>query len=98
MRLQDKVAIITGSGSGFGRAAAVRFAEEGARVVVVDIDADGGSETVKRIAAAGSQGELVVADVADRRRCQPRRRSCSRALRRHRRARQQRGDRAGLRR
>jgi NAD(P)-dependent dehydrogenase (short-subunit alcohol dehydrogenase family) len=64
MRLEGKVAMITGSGSGFGRAAAVRFAEEGARVVVVDIDGDGGGETLKRIAAAGSQGDLVVADVA----------------------------------
>ena len=41
MRLRDKVAIVTGSASGFGRATAARFAEEGASVVVADLDADG---------------------------------------------------------
>jgi NAD(P)-dependent dehydrogenase (short-subunit alcohol dehydrogenase family) len=64
MRLQGKVAIITGSGSGFGQAAAVRFAEEGSRVVVVDLDAAGGGDTVKLIANAGSEAELVVADIS----------------------------------
>ena len=64
MRLEGKVAIVTGSGSGFGQAAAVRFAEEGARVVVVDIDKTGGADTLERLAALGVQGELVVADVS----------------------------------
>jgi NAD(P)-dependent dehydrogenase (short-subunit alcohol dehydrogenase family) len=46
MRLKDKIAIITGGGSGIGRATCQRFAEEGARVVVADINQKGGKETV----------------------------------------------------
>lgn len=64
MRLADKVAIVTGSASGFGRATAVRFAEEGAQVVVVDLHEHAASETVELIADAGSEGALVVADVS----------------------------------
>jgi NAD(P)-dependent dehydrogenase (short-subunit alcohol dehydrogenase family) len=64
MRLKDKVAIITGSGSGFGQAAAVRFAQEGAQVVVVDRDEAGGDATVELVAEAGSQAALVVADIS----------------------------------
>jgi 3-oxoacyl-[acyl-carrier protein] reductase len=58
MRLRDKIAIVTGAGSGFGEGIAKRFAEEGAKVVVADINADAG----KRVAAA-VQGEFVLADV-----------------------------------
>jgi 3-oxoacyl-[acyl-carrier protein] reductase len=58
MRLRDKVAIVTGAGSGFGEGIARRFAEEGAKVVVADINAEGG----KRVAAA-VRGEFVQADV-----------------------------------
>ena len=43
MRLKDKVAIVTGAGSGIGRAIALRFAQEGARVVLVDRDQAGGA-------------------------------------------------------
>ena len=56
MRLADKVAIVTGAASGFGRTTAVRFAEEGARVVVADLDESGGAETVQLVAAAGAGG------------------------------------------
>jgi 3-oxoacyl-[acyl-carrier protein] reductase len=63
-RLERKVAIITGAASGFGRATAVRFAREGARVVVVDLDEPGGAETVDQIRAVGSDGRLVVGDVS----------------------------------
>jgi NAD(P)-dependent dehydrogenase (short-subunit alcohol dehydrogenase family) len=49
MRLKDKVALITGAGSGMGRATAILFAREGARVAVVDIDVAGGEETVRAI-------------------------------------------------
>jgi 3-oxoacyl-[acyl-carrier protein] reductase len=64
MKLRDKVAVVTGSASGFGRTTAARFAEEGAKVLVVDLDAEGGAETVSLVKGAGSDAELVVADVS----------------------------------
>ena len=63
-RLQDKVALITGAGSGIGRATAQRFAAEGAAVVVVDVDEAGGQETVQAITAAGYPALFVHADVS----------------------------------
>lgn len=70
MKLRDKVAIITAAGSGSGRAGAVLFATEGAKVVVADIDAKGGQETVKLVAEAGGEAIFVPVDcgrVADMR-------------------------------
>jgi NAD(P)-dependent dehydrogenase (short-subunit alcohol dehydrogenase family) len=64
MRLEGKVGIVTGSGSGFGRTTALRFAEEGARVVVVDVDGAAAAETVELIGAAGGDGHPVVEDIA----------------------------------
>lgn len=64
MRLADRVALITGAGSGIGRASALRFAAEGARVVVVDWKPDGGRETVARIQADGGRALFVAADVS----------------------------------
>ena len=64
MRLDGKVALITGAGSGVGRAAALLFAREGARVVVCDIDARSGEETRAVIEAAGGVSSFVQADVA----------------------------------
>jgi NAD(P)-dependent dehydrogenase (short-subunit alcohol dehydrogenase family) len=64
MRLDGKVAVITGGGSGFGQSAAVRFAEEGARIVVVDWDRVGAEATAKLVADAGFGAELVIGDVA----------------------------------
>ncbi len=66
MRLQDKVAIVTGGGSGFGAAIARRFAEEGAKLVVNDIDDAGGEGVAAAIEAAQGQGAAlyVRADVA----------------------------------
>ena len=66
MRLQDKVAIVTGAGSGNGRGIALRLAEEGARVVVADVNEAGAAETVALIEAAGGQARVVRADVSRR--------------------------------
>ena len=65
-RLDGKVALVTGGGSGIGRASALAFAREGARVVVVDIDTEQGQATVDTIESAGSQAMFVRADVSQR--------------------------------
>jgi 3-oxoacyl-[acyl-carrier protein] reductase len=66
MRLNDRVAIITGSGAGIGRAGALTFAREGAKVAVVDIDEKAAKEVAEEIAAAGGEAMAIAADVADR--------------------------------
>lgn len=65
MRLKDKVAIITGGGSGIGREMCVLFAAEGAKVVVADIDVDAAEETVDIICERGDQARSVMVDVTD---------------------------------
>ena len=62
-KLDGKVTLITGAGSGIGRATALLFAEEGAKVVVADYAAEGGEETVRLIAEAGGQAIFVHVDV-----------------------------------
>jgi 3-oxoacyl-[acyl-carrier protein] reductase len=64
MRLAGKTAIITGGGSGFGRATAVRFAAEGARIAIADIDEQGAATTAALVEAAGSEAEVVVGDIS----------------------------------
>ena len=64
MRLANKVAIITGAGSGIGRASAYLFAREGARIVVADIDDAGGEETVTNIKAGGGEAIFAHTDVS----------------------------------
>ena len=66
-RVEGKVCLVTGGGSGLGRADAIRLAEEGATVVVTDIDVAGGEETV---ALAGSNTVFMEQDVADEARWQ----------------------------
>ncbi len=63
--LQDKVAIITGSGRGIGAAAAKLYAQHGAKVVVSDIDPAPANETAEAIKAAGGSAIAVAADVTD---------------------------------
>ncbi|HVB73515.1 MAG TPA: glucose 1-dehydrogenase [Ktedonobacteraceae bacterium] len=65
MRLEDKVALITGSAGGMGKAAAELFAREGASVIVTDIVSDAGEETVQGIRDAGGKAIFVKADVAN---------------------------------
>jgi NAD(P)-dependent dehydrogenase (short-subunit alcohol dehydrogenase family) len=64
MKMKDKVAVVTGGASGIGRATALAFAREGARVVVIDRDAAGGEHTISEIRDAGGNGVFVRADVA----------------------------------
>ena len=64
MRLAEKVALITGAGSGIGRESAMLFAAEGARVVVVDVEDKGGEETVAAVKKNGGRAAYVHADVS----------------------------------
>jgi NAD(P)-dependent dehydrogenase (short-subunit alcohol dehydrogenase family) len=70
MRLQDKVALITGAGSGIGRETATLFAREGASVVVVDVNDAAGQETVDMIETIGGQATYVHADIAQAASCE----------------------------
>ena len=63
MDMRGKVAVITGAGSGIGRATAVRLAREGASVIVADLDEPGSRETVARITEVGGTAAAVQADV-----------------------------------
>ena len=70
-KLEGKVALITGSGRGIGRAIALKLASEGARIVINDLDAEPAQETVEAIRAAGGQavacvGSVAAPDFADR--------------------------------
>lgn len=63
-KLEGKVAIITGAGSGIGRATAILFAEEGAKVVVVDCNIDAGEEAARIIVQKGGEATFIYADVS----------------------------------
>src|SRR6266446_1633233 len=64
MRLKDKRAIITGVGAGIGEAIAIRFAEEGARLVLADIHEPAGRATLDKVTAMGAQATFVQADIS----------------------------------
>jgi NAD(P)-dependent dehydrogenase (short-subunit alcohol dehydrogenase family) len=64
-KFEGKVGLVTGAGSGIGRACALLMARKGAKVVVADVDVAGGEETVKLIEGAGGKALFVKADVAD---------------------------------
>jgi len=63
-RLQDRVALITGAASGIGRQTALLFADQGCKVLVVDVQDDAGAETVDTIRGAGGNAQYVHADVS----------------------------------
>lgn len=64
MKLDGKVALVTGAGSGMGRAMAILFAGEGAKVSVVDVNATGGQETAELVKQNGGTCQFISADVA----------------------------------
>jgi NAD(P)-dependent dehydrogenase (short-subunit alcohol dehydrogenase family) len=64
VRLKDKVAIVTGGGSGIGRASALRLAQEGARVTVADVAEEQGRETLRLLEAKGGAGLFIRTDVS----------------------------------
>ena len=64
MRLQGKVALVTGAGSGFGEGIATRFAAEGARVIINDVSVKAGERVAAAINATGGQAQFVAADVS----------------------------------
>jgi NAD(P)-dependent dehydrogenase (short-subunit alcohol dehydrogenase family) len=65
MRLKDKVAIVTGMGAGIGEAIAIRFAEEGARQILNDLNEANGRAVLEKVRAKGGQAELVAGDISE---------------------------------
>lgn len=64
MRLMNKIALVTGAGSGMGRASAILFSKEGAKISIVDIDSNTGQQTVESIKQEGGEAIFVHADVS----------------------------------
>lgn len=65
-RLDNKLAVVTGAGSGIGRASALRFAREGARLAVIDLNPDGLAETAELVKGEGAEVLSITADCTDR--------------------------------
>ena len=70
IRLDGKVALVTGGGSGIGRATSIAYAQSGASVVVADVDEAGAKETVEQIKRAGAKALLVRTDVSKEAQCE----------------------------
>ena len=66
MRLQDRVAIVTGGGSGIGRGTCFRLSEEGARIAVFDVNLEAAEDTAREIASSGGQALALRVDVSSR--------------------------------
>jgi len=64
MKLESRVALVTGAASGISRAVAIRFAQEGAVVMAADFDTEGGKETVQQIRRSGGRAEFAQLDVS----------------------------------
>ncbi len=69
MRLKNKVALITGASSGIGKASALLFASEGAKVVIADLNDDGANETIKEIETSGNEASFIHTDVSQSDHC-----------------------------
>ncbi len=65
MRLRDKIAVITGVGAGIGEAIAIRFAEEGARLALADIQEAAGRATLDNVTRMGAKAAFVQADIQE---------------------------------
>ena len=65
MELQDKVAVVTGAASGIGKATAQALAAEGARVIVADIDREGGEKSAATLRESGARAEFIAVDMTD---------------------------------
>ena len=68
IKLRERVAVVTGAASGIGAATALLFAQQGARVALVDIDGDGLAQSLQAIKAAGGTGRIIEADVSQAKR------------------------------
>lgn len=65
MKLKDKVAVVTGAGSGIGQAIAFKYAQEGAKIVIADINKEGGEKTIQQIEQKGGTAMYIDMDVTD---------------------------------
>jgi 3-oxoacyl-(acyl-carrier-protein) reductase len=66
MKLKDKVAVITGAGSGIGEATALRFAQEGAKVVIVDVNMESANSVLEKIKEFNGEGLVLKADISNK--------------------------------
>ena len=70
MRLKDKKAIVTGAGQGIGRSIALKLAQEGANVVIAEINPDTGTQAAREVEALGRRGLFIAVDVANQKQVQ----------------------------